>query len=113
MKKLDLARFQKSRESVVESGDKKFTIRRPPALDVARIQNGRIDIDFACKYVVGWPGLTEADLLPGGDPEPVEFDSALFVAWIADQPQHWNPIVNGVISSFQMHEEASEARGNV
>ena len=115
MKKLDLARFQKSRESDVKAGGYTFVIRRPSQLDVARVgaEGGNVGLDFACRYVVGWPGLLESDLLPGGDPEPVEFDSDLFVAWIADKPDLWQPIIAGVIESFRRHEEASEDRGNV
>ena len=115
MKKLDLARFQKSRESTIESGPFKFTIRRPSPLDVARIgaEGSGINFDFACRYLVGWDGVKESDLLPGGDPEPLEFDHALCVAWVADRPEHWQPIVSGVINAFRAFEEASENRGNV
>ncbi len=115
MKKLDLARFQKSRESTVHVGAWQFTVRRPSALDVARLgaEGGRISLEFACRFVVGWSGINEADLLPGGEPEPVEFSDDLFAAWIADQPDAWNAIVSGVIDAYQRHEAAQAERGNV
>ena len=115
MKKLELARFQKSRETKIEASGFEFAIRRPSPLDVARIsaEGGGINLDFACRYVVGWGKVNESDLLPGGDPEPIEFDHALFTAWVADRPDLWQPIVNGVIDSFRAFEEASENRGNV
>lgn len=114
-KKLDLARFQKSRESQVDAGAFGFTIRRPSALDVARAgaAGGGITLEYACKYVVGWSRVNESDLIPSGDPEPLEFDSALLFAWVSDRPELWEPIVSGVINSFRAYEEASEDRGNV
>lgn len=113
MKQLDLAKFQRGRESVVEAAEFKFTIRRPPALDIARAgaEGVAMSIEFATRYVVGWDGVKESDLLPGGDPEPVAFDGAVFKAWIADRPDLWQPIANGVIAAYQRHEEATEARG--
>ncbi len=115
MKKLELARFQKSRESQVDAGAFGFTIRRPSALDMARVgaEGGGITIEYACKYVVGWQGVNESDLIPGGDPEPLEFDNALFSTWVSDRPELWQPIVKGLINAFRAHEEASEDRGNV
>lgn len=113
MKQLDLARFQKGRESIIEAAGFKFIIRRPPSLDVARItvDNGGMSIDFAMRYVVGWEGVNESDLLPGGDPEPVKFDSDVFKAWLAERSDLWQPIGQGVIDAYQRHEEANEARG--
>lgn len=115
MKKLDLARFQKGRESVVESGSFKFTIRRPTQLEVIRLMSagGNLSIETAATYVVGWEGVNEIDLLPGGDPEPVEFDAELFQAWVADKPDLWGLIVQGVIDACRRYEEALAERGNV
>lgn len=114
MKKLDLARYQKSRESVVDAGPHKITIRRPSALEVARLSNtgGGVSIEFACQCVTGWANVNESDLVPGGDPEPVEFDRELFAAWITDQPALWSVIVSAVIESYQRHESAQAERGN-
>lgn len=112
MKTVDLSRFQRSRESTVEAGGHVFTLRRPAALDVVRARAaGAIDLDFAFGYVVGW-NLKESDLLPGGDPEPVAFDAALFKAWVADQPELWSDLATGVMEAYQRHEEAAENRGN-
>jgi hypothetical protein len=41
---------------------------------------GNLSIETAAGFVVGWSGVNESDLLPGGDPEPVEFDAELFAA---------------------------------
>ena len=115
MKKLDLARFQKGRESMIVAGRYSFTVRRPTQLEVVRLMadGGNVSIETACRHVVGWGGVQESDLLPGGDPEPVEFDGDLFAAWIADQPDLWGVIVKGVVDAVRQHEEAVETRGNV
>lgn len=58
-------------------------------------------------YVVGW-NLTEADLIAGGTPKPVEFSSALFLEWVADQPKVWQPICLGIRQAYQQHMDAIE-----
>ena len=114
MKKLDLARFQKSRETTIAAGPHSFTVRRPSALDVARMSaEAGITLEAACRFIVGWAGVNESDLLPGGDPEPLVFDRELLIEWVADKPDLWPVIVTGVVDSFRQHEEASEDRGNV
>lgn len=113
MKKLDLARFQKSRESLVDAGGFQFTLRRPSQLEIIRLMadGGNLSIETACRHIVGWSRVRESDLLPGGDPEPVAFDSDLFAAWIADRPDLWGAVVNGVVEAVRVFDEANEARG--
>lgn len=113
--KLDLVKFQKSRESRVEAGGHVFILRRPTALDVVRLSvaGDNLTIENAVKYVVGWEQVNELDLLPGGVPEPIDFDPALCAAWVADRPDFWMPIVQGVIDAYQRHEAEMEQRGNV
>jgi len=113
MKKLDLERFQKSRDSQVEAGRYRFTLRRPTQLDIIRMEGGNLSIEVACRHYVGWDKVLESDLLPGGDPEPVDFDSDLFALWIADKPDLWGAVVKGVVDAVRAHEEAAENRGNV
>ena len=114
MKTIDLTRFNKSRESIIEAGGYSFTIRRPSVLEVHRAvsNGGSVSIDFAADQVVGWSKVNESDLINGGDPEPLAFDAEVFKAWIADRSDLWQPIVMGVVDAFKRHEEATEARGN-
>ena len=79
---------------------------------VSGFSNAGLTIENATKYVVGWD-LKESDLLPGGDPEPVVFDRAIFALWLADRADLWEPIVSGVVNAYRAHEDAQEARGNV
>ncbi len=113
--KLDITRFHRARETQVEAGGHIFIIRRPTALDVARMQvaGQQFTIDQAVRYLSGWDKVNEIDLIPGGVPEPLDFDSDLCAAWVFDRPDLWEPIVTGVVDAYRRHEEAQEARGNV
>ena len=113
--KLDLSRFHKSRETHVEAGGHVFIIRRPTALDVARLQasGGALTIEHAVRFIAGWDKVTELDLIPGGVPEPLDFDNDLCAAWVSDRPDLWEPIIKGVVDAYRRHEEAQETRGNV
>lgn len=115
MKQIALDRFRKARQSRVSAGKFTFIVQRPTMLDVVKAGSGesQVSIEFAARFVVGWEGVDEADLIPGGDPEPVEFDPALFAAWIAERSDLWLQIAEGVAAAYRDHEEQKEARGNV
>lgn len=108
------AKFEAARRSQLPVGSHMLTIRRPSPWDVATAQasGARLDLDWASSFVVGWD-FQEIDLIPGGNPEPVDFDSAIFVEWIKDNPDHWQPLIQGVISRYREHEDTLSARGNV
>lgn len=110
--KLDLARFQKSRETRLSAGGHVFIIRRPSPLDVMRLGQS-INIETATRFVVGWEDVNESDLLPGGNPEPVDFDAAIFALWLAERTDLWEPLVKGIVDAYRQFEEAQENRGNV
>ncbi len=114
MRQINVERFKAARRSVIELGSHKITITRPTPWDIAMSQEngGRPDITWAAGYVIDWD-FQEIDLIPGGDPEPVAFNTAVFCDWIKDFPQHWGTLINGVIGAYQAYESALEARGNV
>jgi hypothetical protein len=117
MKQVDLDRYRKSRQSIVEAGKYRFTVLRPTKLDVLRAANeegaAALSLEFAIRFVVGWEGVTEMDLYAGGDPDPVAFEAHVFKDWLADQPKLWAVIAKGIGDAYKAHEEATEARGNV
>ena len=108
------AKFEAARRSPLPVGPHTFTIRRPSPWDVATAQASgqKLNLDWAAGFVVGWD-LKAADLIPGGDPEPVDFDPEIFRAWIKDYPDYWSPLSKGVYAAYKQHEEALAARGNV
>lgn len=114
MREINLEKMAAARRSNLPVGSHSLTITRPSPWDVltAQAEGKRLDIEWAASYVVGWD-FTEADLLPGGDPEPVEFNAKAFLLWIKDEPKLWKPLVDGIKDAYQQHEKALAERGNV
>lgn len=114
MREINLAKFAEARQSALPLGKHSVTLQRPTPWDVSAAQGEgvRLDIEWAAKFVVGWD-FTEADLLPGGVPEPVAFNAAIFAEWVKDHPDTWQPLIQGVIAAYKAHEEALDERGNV
>lgn len=114
MREINFERMAAARQSNLPVGRHNLTITRPSPWDVltAQAEGLRLDIEWAAGYVVGWD-LTEADLVPGGDPEPVAFNASAFRMWIKDEPNLWKPLVDGIKDAYQQHEKALAERGNV
>lgn len=113
MRELTLEKYRRALESKVEAGGHTFVVRRPTCADVAEISGRPVSLEWAAQFVVGWEGVVESDLIPGGDPEPVAFSSPLFLAWVKDRPSLWAPITEGVITAYQRYEEAAAERGKL
>ena len=115
MKEISPARFNEARRSWIEAGKFRLQIQRPTMLDIVKAGQGEaaLTIEFAARFVVGWEGVNELDLIPGGDPEPAAFDPAIFALWVADRPDLWGAISAGIAEAYRKHEERTEARGNV
>lgn len=84
-------------------------MRRPTDLEMHEMA-GKIDQRaLLVKFVVGWGAMSEVDLgIPGGGPEPVPFDGALWEEWIADHPEHWQDITTAVVDGYRAHKSAME-----
>ena len=114
MREINLAKFAAARQSALPLGKHSVTLQRPTPWDVSAAQGAgqRLDIEWAAQFVVGWD-FTEADLLPGGDPEPVAFNADVFATWVKDHPATWQPLIEGVIAAYKAHEASLDERGNV
>lgn len=114
MRDINLAKFAAARQSALPLGKHSVTLQRPTPWDVSAAQGAgqRMDIEWAAQFVVGWD-FTEADLLPGGDPEPVAFNADVFATWVKDNPATWQPLIEGVIAAYKAHEASLDERGNV
>lgn len=113
MREISLEKFVKARQSRVEIGGRFFTISRPTSWDVAQAQASKLkpNLEWAVSFVVDWD-FAEADLLPGGDPEPVEFNREVLFSWLKDRTDCWGPLVDAVVSAYKTHKEALDERGN-
>lgn len=108
-----IEKIRKARQSVVkvgEGGQWSITITRPTDMDVVEMQTaGRLSLqDILRRFVVGWSGVREIDLIPGGAPDAVAFSADLFMEWIADKPALWAPLNEAILGSYRAHEAALE-----
>lgn len=109
----NIEKLQKARQSNVEVGDKVFIISRPTPMqamdwligvdgdplspdDIQQFiaQNfslrnqawRRIALQAIDRFVVGWQGVNEIDLIPGGTGIALAWDRELFMEWVQDYP---------------------------
>jgi hypothetical protein len=98
-----IEKIRKARESVVEVDGKKFTIRRPTEAEQAQMFSaGASQLELVRQCVVGW-NLKEIDLIPGGDPVDATFSTALWVEYVDDNSELWQPLREAIKDSIQSH----------
>ncbi len=101
-----IAKLKKSRETEVQAGKFTFTIRRPTDLEVVNLRSQILKQgDIMAQFVVDWLGVHELDIIPGGNPVPVPFDSELFINWVADHPDLWSPLTDAILTAYSAHQE--------
>ena len=100
-------KIRKARETGVEAGGRKFTIRRPTDEEAMTFGKSGL-LEIVKKFVIGWE-LTELDLIPGGGPDKVTFDAALFAEWVADQPEVWEPLGTAILEAYKAHTDKRDA----
>jgi len=101
-------KIRKAREKTVKVEGHSFTIRRPTDMEMAEVYLNKGEVmqsDILHSFVIGWDGITELDVIPGGTAEPVAFNIALFDEWIADKPALWSPLVSAITGSYADHAE--------
>lgn len=101
-----IAKIRAARETRVPVDGRVYTVRRPTdaeAMDLAGVGG----LELVRRFVVGWD-MTELDLIPGGGPEPVEFDPLLWDVWIQDRPELWGPLTDAILKAYQEHARARE-----
>lgn len=108
MSKLIIERLRRARQSQVPSGGRCFTVRRPTDLEMYEL-SGRMDQrELLTRFVIDWGAMPEMDLVPGGGPDPVPFSPELWAEWIADHPEHWDAITDGVVAAYSAHKATRE-----
>lgn len=101
-------KIRKSRESRLEVDGASLVIRRPTDEEAITLQKATI-VDVARRFVIGWGGVSSLWLgLPGGDAVEVPFDADTWGEFIADHPEHWQPIASAVLSAYTQHRGAVE-----
>lgn len=113
MAKSLIDRIRAARQTSVKVGSITLICRRPTDLEMASMQSAKItQEDILLKFVDDWQGVTEGDLIPGGEQTEVPFSRELFAEWVSDHPEVWSAISDAVVQTYQTHsaklEEASK-----
>lgn len=97
-------KIRASRNLTVEVDHMKFYARRPSIEEYgALFQEGTPDPEIARRYVTGWDGVRECDLLEGGAETLVAFDSNLWKEAVSDLPVVWREICKALVAATQSH----------
>jgi hypothetical protein len=104
-----IEKLKKSRETQVEAGGKRFTVRRPTDLEVMEMRGQALKQgDIMERFVIGWPDMQEIDIIPGGSAVPVPFSTELFMEWVADKAELWAPLTQAILSAYEAHQTQVE-----
>lgn len=98
-----LQKLLKARTLRVEAGGFVFEVLRPTPLErEEKLRGDRSEVARGIlSLVVGWEGVKELDLIPGGDPHPLPFDVDACAAWLADRPDLFAEISAAVVQGFE------------
>jgi hypothetical protein len=102
-------KLRKQREVKVKVGKWTFIALRPT--DVEAIEVHRAGSDFstiAARFVIGWQGVTEDDLVGGGVKDEVAFDKETWDEWCANRSDFWTPISEAILAAYTTHREDME-----
>jgi hypothetical protein len=104
-------KIKKARETGVEVDGFRFNVRLPSPKEMhivreAIAKNPQVAMcEVAERFVVGWDGVKEIDLIPGGTGVAVEFDHALWAEWCQYKPQFWFPIADAALKAYNTYME--------
>jgi hypothetical protein len=96
-------KIRKARETKVDVGGYTFTVRRPTPVDMYRLNGRAVDAEVLMPFVIGWGGVAELDILPGGDPHPLAFDAQVCAEWLADRPDLLIPLSTAIMDAYHAY----------
>jgi hypothetical protein len=103
-------RIKKARQTIVKVGEITLICRRPTDLEMLEMRQDKISQgDILKRFVDGWEGVTEVDLVPGGTSVAAPFSRELFAEWVSDHPESWAAITEAVVSEYKKHESELES----
>lgn len=101
-------KIRKSRESSVDVRTHKFLISRPTELDMLEFRAG-LNPRQLMRFIRGWEGVTEGDIIPNGDPHPLDYDPDACTEWLTDDAELFNEVITAIVESFTAHKEATRS----
>jgi len=111
-----LTKLRRQREKVIDlDATHSVTILRPPEEDLGSMLSGTgesrvwaVEPAHVRKYVCGWKGFTEEDVLGKGvgGTDPLDFDADLWSALVADNVAWLNKVADGILKAIVAHVKA-------
>jgi len=101
-------KIRRAREQRVTVGRHVFVIRRPTDVEMLRLGQSRAP-EAVLAHVVGWEGVTEGDIINGGDPHPLPFDADVCTEWLQDRMDLFGPVTEAIFKAFADHRAAQDA----
>ena len=111
-------RLEKAREVWLEGLDGRsyrfrvptqFWMLRQNALHAANNLPSPGPVDYLRVGLVGWKGVKEVDLVPGGEGVDAEFDVDLCLMWLEDHPAEMNALCERCIDAINRRFTALDA----
>lgn len=101
-------KLRKARTIRIPAGKYTFLALRPTPIEYQqKLRNGD-PVAGVMSLLIGWENVTEGDLINGGDPHPLPFDSAACAEWLSDRPDLLNPVVEGIIEAYRAYVKTLE-----
>lgn len=100
-------KIRKSREQHVPVGKYTFIVRRPTDMEMLEFRLDRRPIALL-RFVIGWEGVTEGDIIPGGDPHPAPFEADACAEWLSDRMDLFGPVSEAVIAAYEAHRRTQD-----
>jgi len=106
----------RARESVCPIGKRfKFSVRRPTEMDLVRMRGpgGEVEVNLQCLQtcVFGWSGVLESDLVEGGAGDEYPFNPVIWMQFIADRADLWEPLAKHIRDQVEGHAKRLEQLG--
>lgn len=97
------------RERWVDLGDgRRVLIRRPGETPLAQRRRSEVTVEWLAGFVIGWEGVTEADVIGTGT-AAVPFDADLWRVVVEDRVEWAAKVAEAVLDLVNKHTEARAA----
>lgn len=99
-----ITKLREARKTVVAAGGYSFIVRRPTDIELGYMMQEQMrQGDVLERFVMGWAGVRELDIIDGGSDAAVDFSTELFMEWVADRPDLWGPLCDAVWNAYSDH----------
>lgn len=103
-------KLREARKLRVPAGRHKFIVLRPTDVEMERIARAG-DVGAVLPHVIGWEDVSENDLIPGSNTDPLQFDPDACREWLSDRADLLGPIVAAIKDAHKAHVEQVESIG--